>query len=70
MRIRIFWVLRVATDGGLAHKINLLALNLKNFDYKLYKALTNNNLNLTFNETEWIFKDKFASQSRNRKLRN
>lgn len=51
-------------------KLTNFSLYLKNFAYKLYKTLIHDDWNPTFDGTEWIFKEKFASPARNRMLRN
>lgn len=65
-----FNVVAIANDWTSQIKLTYLPLYLKNSAYKLYKTLIMNNLNLTFDEIEQIFKDKFASPARNRMLRN
>jgi len=62
-------VVATANDWSPQIKLTYMPLYFKNSAYKLYKTLTDN-LNLTFNEIERIFKEKFASAVRNRMLRN
>lgn len=65
-----FNVVATANEWSPQIKLTYLPLYLKNSAYKLYKTLTINNLNPTFDEIEQIFKEKFASPARNRMLRN
>jgi len=65
-----FNVVSTANEWSPQIKLTYLPLYLKNSAYKLYKTLTIDNLNPTFDEVERIFKEKFASPARNRMLRN
>lgn len=65
-----FNVVATANEWSSQIKLTYLPLYLKNSAYKLYKTLTINNVNPTFEELERIFKEKFASPARNRMLRN
>ncbi|XP_029348561.1 uncharacterized protein LOC115035063 [Acyrthosiphon pisum] len=65
-----FNVVATANEWSPQIKLTYLPLYLKNSAYKLYKTLTINNVNPTFEELERIFKEKFASPARNRMLRN
>jgi len=65
-----FNVVSTANEWSPQIKLTYLPLYLKNSAYKLYKTLTIDNLNPTFDDIERIFKEKFASPARNHMLRN